>query len=172
MVTCSGLFVISQARPEDSGRYSCSVTDGFVTSISTAQITVAGGGEQPSFGSRPTVTISPRYLTVRTNEPVEFQCSAKGVPQPIVTWTSNRGPLPSHVSIMGEYLRISAARKSDDALEFACTARNNLGTDSGRTILYVQGEESPAPTLPPFGLIATITPTIYEARPGETVRYR
>jgi hypothetical protein len=167
--TIPGLLVISQARSDDSGRYICSATDGIVTSIATASLGVTSG--QPSVGSRPSVTITPRYSTVRVNEQVEFQCSATGVPPPSITWTSSRGPLPSHVFVSGEYLTIPLARKSDEA-EYICTARNNIGTDTTQAILYVQGESTPAPTLPPVGVVATIYPASYEARPGEIVRFR
>ncbi|XP_035706486.1 basement membrane-specific heparan sulfate proteoglycan core protein isoform X3 [Folsomia candida] len=164
-----GLLVISQARPEDSGSYICSVTDGTVTSIATTAFTVSGG--QPSFGTKPTVSISPRYTNVRVNEAVQFQCAAAGVPIPSVTWSTSRGPVPSHIIVIGSSLRIPAARKSD-AVEYICTARNNIGTESARSILYVQGEESQAPTLPPVGLVVSISPTSYDARPGEIVRFR
>lgn len=169
-VISPGLLVISQARSEDTGRYTCSVTDGVVSSISSVTFTVGGGG-QPSFGSKPSVSISPRYTNVRVNEPAEFTCSASGVPTPTLTWSTSRGPVPSHISVSGGSIRIPAARKSD-AMEWICTARNNAGTETARAILYVQGEESQAPTLPPVGLVASISPTSYEARPGEIVRFR
>jgi len=164
-----GLLVISQTRSEDSGRYICSATDGIVTSIATATLAITSG--QPIFGTRPSVTVTPRYATVRVNEQVELQCSASGFPQPVITWSSSRGSLPSHIIVSGEYLRIPQARKSDEA-EYICTARNNLGTDTNRVTVYVQGESTPVPTLPPVGLVASITPTSYEARPGEIVRFR
>ncbi len=147
------------------------MTDGVVSSIASITFTVGGSGGQPSFGSRPTVSISPRYKNARVNEQVEFQCISSGVPSPTVTWSTSRGPIPSHINVVGNTLRIPAARKSD-ALEYICTVRNNVGTESSRAILYVVGEESSVPTLPPVGLVVTISPTSYEARPGEVVRFR
>jgi hypothetical protein len=161
-----GLLVISQARQEDSDRYICSVTDGIVTSISTISLTVSSGQTE----SRPSVTISPRYSTARLNEAVEFQCSASGIPTPSVSWTTSRGPVPAHINVQGNTLRIPLVRATD-AAEYICTARNNAGSESTRAILYVQ-DGSPAPTLPPVGLVVSITPITYEARPGEVVRFR
>lgn len=157
-------------KPEDSGRYICSVSDGIATSISTVSFNV-NIPSQPGFGTKPAVTISPRYANVRVGDPVEFQCAANGNPVPVVSWSSSRGSLPPHVSIIGSSLRISKARKSD-ATEYVCTARNNAGVESARAVLFVQGEESPAATLPPVGLVVSIVPSSYEARPGEIVRFR
>lgn len=166
-----GLLVLTQARPEDSGAYLCTVTDGHATIVQTAILTVESG-ETSAEGIRPSASIQPRSKTVRVNEAVELRCEAIGIPAPSITWTSGRGPLPSHIRVEGGILRISAARKSDEG-EYICTARNNLGTESQRGFLYVQGEDySPEPVPPPFGLVVTVTPSTYEARPGETVRFR
>ncbi|CAL8147958.1 unnamed protein product [Orchesella dallaii] len=169
-----GLLVISQTRTEDSGTYLCTVTDGVSTIVETAILTVETG-ESAETGIRPSVSILPRSQTVRVNEAVELRCEALGIPAPIVTWTSNRGPLSPHIRVDGGILRIASVRKSDEA-EYICTARNNQGTESQRAILYVQGEDYtsyPSEPVPPvFGLIITINPSSYEARPGETVRFR
>lgn len=177
-----GLLVITQARPEDSGAYLCTVTDGVSTIVETAILNVdssSGRGDQyPSEGIRPSVSILPRSKTVRVGESVEIRCEASGIPAPQIVWTSGgRGgsSLPPHVRGDSGLLRIASVRKSDEG-EYICTARNSLGSDTQRAILYVQGSDessyTPSPIPTEFGLIVTVNPSQYEARPGETVRFR
>lgn len=121
------------------------------------------------------MNIIPRSQTVRVGESVELRCEALGVPQPIVLWSNPRGSLfGPHIRVEGGILRISSVDRGD-AGEYVCTARNTLGSETQRAVLHVQGGDDyslPEVIPPAFGLVVTINPNSYEARPGETVRFR
>ncbi|CAG7838540.1 unnamed protein product [Allacma fusca] len=168
-----GLLIIDGVLPSDSGTYLCSVTDGYSSNVDRAVLTVAGGGPPSNVPTRPDITINPRYLTVQVGEQVEFKCTATGFPTPSISWTGGRtGNLPSHARVENGILRIPSVRKSDEA-EYFCSASNLAGTENLRTVLYVEGEDTVSPIVPPeFGFVVTVSPPEYEARPGETVRFR
>jgi len=195
-----GLLVIAETQPQDSGTYICTATDGYATSSERATLDVTSGGiapPPPIGSSRPVAQITPRYTTVRLNEPVELRCVATGYPTPIVTWSRPTGAIPSHILVNGEVLRITAIRRADEG-EYICRATNERGTATERAVVYVEGgknldilfagvhaisfiiligvlkiADTRPPVVPPqFGLVVTINPTTYESRPGETVRFQ
>jgi len=87
---------------------------------------------------KPRVDINPTYQQVREGEPVEFRCEATGNPQPQLDWIRAHGSMSPEATFYNGVWSLPAASKND-AAEYKCIARNNVGVDEKTTILYVQG---------------------------------
>ncbi|XP_025082607.1 basement membrane-specific heparan sulfate proteoglycan core protein-like isoform X8 [Pomacea canaliculata] len=131
----NGVLYIPNIQPEDAGQYTCTGSDPNSVDRATATIRIERIDESPS------ARIEPRYLQVTEGSPVEFKCTATGVPAPVVRWTRGRdGPLPDYAVVSEGIFRIPSVRKADEA-EYYCTATNRAGTGSTRTIIYVTPRE-------------------------------
>ncbi|KAK6033173.1 immunoglobulin domain protein [Ostertagia ostertagi] len=96
--------------------------------------------------SPPTVVISPdepEYLLSVGDEQVVVRCLAKGNPTPTIKWSRKDGKMPSDISIRGQHLVISKAKKSHSG-EYECTANNAAGSDSGTLKIQVNEREDAA----------------------------
>lgn len=83
--------------------------------------------------------IRPMKRTKTEGDDVRFYCFAKGKQQPRISWSRENGKtLPSRAVVSGKILSISRIRKEDEG-EYACTARNIYGSETGITQLRVQG---------------------------------
>lgn len=71
-------------------------------------------------------------------EPVQFRCEGSGNPQPDVDWIRVSGPMNPEATFRNGVWRIGAVTKND-AAEYKCIARNELGVHEQTTILYVLG---------------------------------
>ncbi|XP_076325413.1 terribly reduced optic lobes isoform X10 [Tachypleus tridentatus] len=158
----SGVLTIPNVRPEDSGTYICTGSDSYSQAEDRASLIVEKGEESV----RPKVRIEPRYLQVTAGEEVEFHCIGEGFPKPELTWSGGRnGQLNPASTFRNGIFRIPSARKSDEA-EYYCTATNDVGTETVRTVLFVEGD-----TVPGEKPHLTISPSSAEAAPGETVQF-
>lgn len=89
----------------------------------------------------PKAVISPPHQQVREGEPVEFRCEATGNPPPQLDWIRVHGSMSPEATFYNGIWSLPAASKND-AAEYKCIARNNVGTDEKTTILYVQGTKN------------------------------
>ncbi|XP_071582302.1 basement membrane-specific heparan sulfate proteoglycan core protein isoform X3 [Temnothorax nylanderi] len=157
----SGLLVIRDVKVSDSGIYVCQVSDGI--NIGYKKVTLTVGGANPV---EPRVVINPPYQQVREGEPVEFRCEATGNPPPQLDWIRVHGSMSPEATFYNGVWNLPAASKND-AAEYKCVARNNVGIDEKTTILYVQDNPNKPP---PQGLPPTITPSEWTGTSGDVVR--
>lgn len=75
---------------------------------------------------------------MKEGEPVEFRCEASGNPSPLLDWIRVHGSMSPEATFYNGVWRLPAASKND-AAEYKCVARNNVGVNEKTTILYVQG---------------------------------
>ncbi|PIK50130.1 putative hemicentin-2 [Apostichopus japonicus] len=123
-----GWLRISNVEVSDSGIFMCTASNGLSTSSTSVQLTVQEG---PYFLSEPVA------ITVREDEFAMLDCTAGGVPEPEISWTtpiSSLGTLqtPSNPSSMIEVagngsLTISSVRR-EHAGRYTCSARNAIGS--------------------------------------------
>ncbi|XP_020284881.1 basement membrane-specific heparan sulfate proteoglycan core protein isoform X6 [Pseudomyrmex gracilis] len=159
----NGLLVIRDVKVSDSGVYVCQVSDGI--NIETKQVSLTVGG---STSVAPRVTISPPYHQVKEGDPVEFRCEATGNPPPQLEWVrvhDSRNISPEATFYNGVW-SLPAASKND-AAEYKCIARNNIGTDEKTTILYVQDNPHKPP---PTGLPPIVTPSEWSGTSSDVVK--
>ncbi|XP_039313929.1 basement membrane-specific heparan sulfate proteoglycan core protein isoform X5 [Solenopsis invicta] len=157
----NGLLVIRDVKVSDSGVYVCQVSDGI--NIGYKKVTLTVGGANPV---EPKVVINPPYQQVKEGEPVEFRCEATGNPPPQLDWIRVHGSMSPEATFYNGVWSLLAASKND-AAEYKCIARNNVGTDEKTTILYVQDNPNKPP---PQGLPPTITPSEWSGTSGDVVR--
>ncbi|XP_039313933.1 basement membrane-specific heparan sulfate proteoglycan core protein isoform X8 [Solenopsis invicta] len=167
----NGLLVIRDVKVSDSGVYVCQVSDGINIGYKKVTLTVGAfpkhlleiPGANPV---EPKVVINPPYQQVKEGEPVEFRCEATGNPPPQLDWIRVHGSMSPEATFYNGVWSLLAASKND-AAEYKCIARNNVGTDEKTTILYVQDNPNKPP---PQGLPPTITPSEWSGTSGDVVR--
>ncbi|XP_035741557.1 basement membrane-specific heparan sulfate proteoglycan core protein-like isoform X31 [Vespa mandarinia] len=156
-----GVLIIRDVKVSDSGIYVCQVSDGINIGIKKVTLTVGGANQ-----IKPRVVIMPPYLEVKEGEPVEFHCDASGNPPPQVEWIRLHGSISSESSFHNGVWRLPAASRND-AAEYKCIAKNNVGVEEKTTILYVrENPEGP----PATGLAPIITPAEWIGSIGDVVR--
>ncbi|XP_076237238.1 basement membrane-specific heparan sulfate proteoglycan core protein-like isoform X3 [Calliopsis andreniformis] len=156
-----GLLIIRDVRVSDSGIYVCQVSDGVFVAIKN--ITLAVGGANPV---APRVVIMPPSLQAIEGESAEFRCEATGNPPPQIEWIRIHGIMNPEVIIHNGVWTLRAVSRND-AAEYKCIARNNVGTDEKTAILYVrENPHKPSRT----GIPPTITPPEWTGTVGEVVR--
>ncbi|XP_067214275.1 basement membrane-specific heparan sulfate proteoglycan core protein isoform X33 [Linepithema humile] len=157
----NGLLVIRDVKVSDSGIYVCQVSDGI--NIENKKVTLTVGG---ATSEEPRVDIKPSYQQVKEGEPVEFRCEASGNPPPLLEWIRVHGSMSPEATFYSGVWRLPAASKND-AAEYKCVARNNVGLNEKTTILYVQDN----PNKPPVtGIAPIVTPSEWTGTLGEVVR--
>ncbi|XP_070153239.1 basement membrane-specific heparan sulfate proteoglycan core protein isoform X5 [Polyergus mexicanus] len=157
----NGLLVIRDVKVSDSGIYVCQVSDGI--NIGRKRVTLTVGGAN---SVEPRIVISPSYQQVREGEPVEFRCEATGNPPPELDWIRVHGSMSPEATFYNGIWSLPAASKND-AAEYKCIAKNNIGVDEKTTILYVQDNPNKPP---PQGLPPTVTPSEWSGTIGDVVR--
>ncbi|XP_034185293.1 terribly reduced optic lobes isoform X7 [Osmia lignaria lignaria] len=155
-----GLLVIRDVKVSDSGVYVCQVSDG--VHIGYKNVTLTVGGSNPV---APRAVVMPTSLEVVEGQPAEFRCMATGHPQPQVEWIRVHGPTSPEVVTHNGIWSLRAASKND-AAEYKCIARNNVGVDEQTVILYVSDNPSMPPTT---GILPTITPSQWYGTEGDAV---
>ncbi|XP_078043463.1 terribly reduced optic lobes isoform X5 [Augochlora pura] len=156
-----GLLIIREVKVSDSGIYVCQVSDGVHIAFKNVTLTVGGVNPVP-----PRAMILPPSLEVTEGDPAEFRCEANGNPPPQVEWTRVHGAMNPEVITYNGIWSLRAVSKND-AAEYKCIARNNIGVDERTAILYVKSN--------PFkpneeGIPPTITPSEWTGVIGEVVR--
>uniref|UniRef100_A0A3Q3K3Y4 Hemicentin 1 n=1 Tax=Monopterus albus TaxID=43700 RepID=A0A3Q3K3Y4_MONAL len=114
---------ITEARLEDSGRYTCLATN----AVGEAQQYIQLSVHEP-----PSIPHSGEIInqTVLSGFPTELECKATGVPLPAITWYKDGQPLTSAAGVTmlkrGQVLEIERAQLSDAGI-YRCVAVNLAG---------------------------------------------
>ena len=98
------------------------------------------------FSVSPQILLSPVHQSVIDGDPVNFTCSATGVPRPKLTWTLDGQKLPLGInqrkferdSFLESFLEMQRATK-EMAGTYKCTAENKANRTSYSTTLQVFG---------------------------------
>lgn len=69
---------------------------------------------------------------------MQFRCETTGYPLPQLDWIRVHGNMSPEATFNNGVWYLAAALKND-AAEYKCVARNNVGKDEKTTILYVRG---------------------------------
>lgn len=85
------------------------------------------------------INVRTSVQTVMIGNSVEFECQARGDPEPTVHWSKVGGSLPVHVVVKGGMLRIEQVTEAD-AGQYRCTATNDVGSVQSQVVLNVQCE--------------------------------
>lgn len=83
------------------------------------------------------INVRTSVQTVMVGNSVEFECHAIGDPEPTVRWSKVGAPLPDHVEIRGNILRIDQVIESDSG-QYRCTATNDVGSEHSHVVLNIQ----------------------------------
>ncbi|XP_077997326.1 protein Obscurin-like [Glandiceps talaboti] len=144
-------FTLEKAYPEDSGVYTCRLTNIHgETQSCNATVTVIEDTRPPTYEPSP-----PKFLqtfkdsdVVEGNE-VKFQCTIIGTPTPEVTWYYQRKPIKETSDFkflqvgINYTLHIVEAFPEDEG-EYTCKATNSAGDSSWSAELFVDEQGSRA----------------------------
>ncbi|XP_062314893.1 basement membrane-specific heparan sulfate proteoglycan core protein isoform X7 [Osmerus eperlanus] len=142
-------------RPEDSGTYVCTARNNEGTSETRVEVLVEGG---PLLPSAPRASVREPLIVVVADQTATLRCDAHGFPQPKITWSKLRAPLPWTHQIVNNQLVIPNVMRQDSG-EYICNATNSLGTSQVTIMLEVE--------TPPY---ATSLPDDVAVRVGEVIR--
>lgn len=143
------------ARPEDSGTYVCTARSNEGTSETRVEVIVEGGPRVPT---APRASVAEPLMVVVADQTVTLRCDAHGFPQPKITWSKLRAPLPWTHKIVDNQLVIPNVMRQDSG-EYICNATSSLGTSQVTIMLEVE--------TPPY---ATSLPDDVAVRVGEVIR--
>ncbi|XP_076684002.1 terribly reduced optic lobes isoform X2 [Andrena cerasifolii] len=161
VIDSQGLLIIRDVKVSDSGVYVCQVSDGVHVAFKNVTLTVGPGNQEA-----PRAVITPASLHVVQGQPAEFRCEATGNPPPQIEWMRVHGPMNPEVITQNGFWTLRAVSKND-AAEYKCVARNNVGVYEETAILYVRDD----PNKPPVtGIPPTITPGEWTGSVGEVIR--
>lgn len=159
----SGVLMLPVVSTEDAGNYICTGSDLSSVAQTAATLIVEApfshsSSSSPSHTviqmekSAPRVRITPRTQTGRLGEKITFECTAEGNPTPEIRWHKRGSTLLNPAYIQGSFLVIPALRKSDES-EYYCTATSSVGTETLRTVLFVEPSSLPDISSPPNNMI-------------------
>ena len=90
----------------------------------------------------PVVDVYPRNQTVLEGRPTIMNCTAKGIPGPVISWTFDNGELPSDAAVRNfsdqSILQFSKTSKSMEGW-YTCKAKNKAGDACSNSSLRVLG---------------------------------
>nr|XP_021553352.1 peroxidasin homolog [Neomonachus schauinslandi] len=135
-ITPSGGLYIQNVLQDDSGEYTCFASNS-VDSIHAAALIIVQ--------ALPQFTVTPADRAVIEGQTVDFQCEAKGYPQPVIAWTKGGSQLSvdrRHLVLSSGTLRISAVALHDQG-QYECQAVNIIGSQRAVAHLTVQPRVTP-----------------------------
>ncbi|XP_044118085.1 peroxidasin homolog isoform X2 [Neovison vison] len=135
-ITPSGGLYIQNVLQADSGEYTCFASSSAGSIHAAARIIVQ---------ALPQFTVTPADRAVIEGQTVDFQCEAKGYPQPVIAWTKGGSPLSvdrRHLVLSSGTLRISAVAPHDQG-QYECQAVNIIGSQRAVAQLTVQPRVTP-----------------------------
>ncbi|KAM6221084.1 peroxidasin homolog [Rhynchocyon petersi] len=135
-ITPSGGLYIQNVIQGDSGEYTCFASNSIDSIHATAFIIVQ---------ALPQFTVTPQDRTVIEGQTVDFQCEAKGYPQPVIAWTKGGSQLSvdrRHLVLSSGTLRISGVALHDQG-QYECQAVNIIGSQRVVAHLTVQPRVTP-----------------------------
>ncbi|CAM9592142.1 unnamed protein product [Lampetra fluviatilis] len=128
------IITFSKARLEDTGRYTCVVSNqaGELSKHFNLKVLdpprILGEGE------------GPREHSVVAGKSLELECVAQGVPPPKLTWLRDGRPLPAGDGVRvlrgGQVLRIASAQVEDTG-RYTCLASSAAGDDDREYLVRV-----------------------------------
>ncbi|XP_023374195.1 peroxidasin homolog [Otolemur garnettii] len=133
-ITPSGGLYIQNVVQEDSGEYTCFASNSVESVHATAFIIVQ---------ALPEFTVTPQDRVVIEGQTVDFQCEAKGNPQPVIAWTKGapevRGSqkVVAHLTVQPRVTPVFASVPSDMTVEVGTNVQLPCSS---------QGEPEPAIT--------------------------
>ena len=88
------------------------------------------------------VDVYPRNQTVLEGRPTVMNCTAKGIPHPVLSWTFDDGELPPDAAIKNlsdqSILQLSETSKNMEGW-YTCKAKNKAGDARSNSTLHVLG---------------------------------
>ena len=136
-------LVIRSVNLEDSGKYSCEVSNEFGVAVSSCEVDVEEIKESPAFISKLQV------VQVSEGKAAEFQVKVKGAPQPTIEWYKDDKKIEGQerykvidVEKNSSKLVIENCRISDKG-RIKCVAKNIVGEKSCWADLLIQQKIGP-----------------------------
>ncbi|XP_076984267.1 hemicentin-2 [Tamandua tetradactyla] len=130
-IRADGSLHLDRALPEDTGRYSCVVTNTAGSQRRDMELLV-----QVLPRIQPTAT---HYVT-NEDVSVSVPCIASGIPNPTITWTKETNtltPRGSHYNVSKDGTLLIINPSAQDAGTYVCTATNTIGFSSQEIWLSV-----------------------------------
>ncbi|XP_055079317.1 basement membrane-specific heparan sulfate proteoglycan core protein isoform X9 [Periophthalmus magnuspinnatus] len=151
----NAVMQILAAHPEDSGTYVCVARNSKGTTETKVEVFVEGGSQLPSV---PRVVVSESLMIAVEGQTAILRCDAHGFPDPTISWSKLRAPLPWRHKIVDNSLILPAVGRQDSG-EYICTASNKMGASEATINLDVE--------TPPY---TTSTLDDVAVRVGEVIR--
>ncbi|XP_029988074.1 hemicentin-1 [Sphaeramia orbicularis] len=136
---------ITQARVNDTGRYTCVANNSAGQASRHFNLKVLDPPQIKGSGV-------PAEVSVVVNNVLELLCEASGIPTPSLTWLKDGRPLPQTDSLRllrgGEVLRVASAQLEDTG-RYSCLANSPAGDDDKEFLVRVHvppniaGESTP-----------------------------
>lgn len=124
----SASLVITNAQAIDAGQYSCVISNGLQSVISSnATLTVTTGPAAPTF------TSTPRDADAFFGQVMQLTSAANGSPTPSFQWLSNNVPLPGQNSPTLSFPSVEAG----DAATYTVVISSTSGTNSASAVVTV-----------------------------------
>ncbi|KAK2556020.1 Hemicentin-2 [Acropora cervicornis] len=127
-------LTINNVSLKDAGQYICTAVNRAGKIRATVWIYVT---------AFPVVDVYPRNQTVLEGRPTVMNCTGKGIPRPVLSWTFNDGELPPDAAIRNlsdqSILQLSKTSKSMEGW-YTCKAKNKAGDALSNSTLHVLEE--------------------------------
>ncbi|KAM6400073.1 hemicentin-2 [Rhynochetos jubatus] len=127
----NGSLAIRGVGSTDVGRYRCVAENEEGTAAKVVTLALQ---------SAPTVTVTPREVSVHAGQRVLLHCAVSGEPTPSVQWWRDGEPLPEGPHVLPNATLLLPAVSHRDAGRYACLARNALGSAVAIVSVGVRGE--------------------------------
>ncbi|OBS83377.1 hypothetical protein A6R68_22633, partial [Neotoma lepida] len=132
--------MIQNTQEADEGVYQC-MAKNVAGEAKTHEVTLRYLGSP----ALPQFTVTPQSRVVIEGQTVDFQCEAKGYPQPVIAWTKGGSQLSvdrRHLVLSSGTLRISGVALHDQG-QYECQAVNIIGSQKVVAHLNVQPRVTP-----------------------------
>ncbi|XP_015775123.1 PREDICTED: peroxidasin homolog [Acropora digitifera] len=124
-------LTINNVTLKDAGQYGCTAENRAGKINATIWIDVT---------AFPVVDVYPRNQTVLEGRPTVINCTGKGIPRPVLSWTFDDGELPPDAAIRNlcdqSILQLSKTSKSMEGW-YTCKAKNKAGDVRSNSTLHV-----------------------------------
>ncbi|GAA6099393.1 hemicentin-1 isoform X2 [Tachysurus ichikawai] len=129
-ILSSGELVLENAKPEDSGSYTCVATNIVGQDSQTVDLSVY---------THPAFTETLEDTALNKGDRLLLTCGATGNPMPKVSWAFNNNIIPVHYSHVNGHSELVIERVSkDDAGTYSCIAENQVGSIKSLGFVYVK----------------------------------